>query len=147
MHYRYIPIIRWKRGEQTGLKSVYPIAQNVLPLIIVTEETFKDKPETITQEAIPASFTFAEQVHRNWGARPFYLDASRIPPTSKGTHPLIATAKLCRELGAHLIPATTLGAPAPYEAAVLNVSQTDGRGVALRVADTVPHLPRRGHTG
>src|ERR1700738_1212561 len=113
MVYRYVPILRWKRGERTGLKSVVvDKAVGVFPLIIVTEETFKDKPETITQEGEPASNIFADEVYKNWGARSFYLDASRVPPSGKGTHPLINTAKRCRELGATLTPGTTLGAPA-----------------------------------
>jgi hypothetical protein len=130
--YRYTPILRWKRGEKAALKSVAaPLAANISPLIIVTDETFKDQPEKIDQEAVPASFLFADEIHKNWGARAFYLDASGVKP--KGVHSLIKTAELCRDLGANLTPATSLGAPAPYEAAVMQVAQADKRGVALRV--------------
>ncbi len=58
-------------------------------------------------------------------------NASGVKP--KGVHSLIKTAELCRGLGAKLTPATSLGAPAPYEAAVMQVAQADKRGVALRV--------------
>jgi len=133
VHYRYTPILRWKRGEKAALKSIQaPVAANVFPLIIVTDETFKDQPEKINQEAVGAAFLFADELHKNWGARSLYLDASGVKP--KGVqHPLIKTADLCREIGAKLTPATTLGAPSHYEAAVMQVAQADKRGVALRV--------------
>jgi hypothetical protein len=133
MVYQYTPILRWKRGEKRGLKSLpQSIVKDVCPLIAVTDDTFADQPETIRSEAIPASFLFADEISKHWGARPFYLDASEV--AGNGVHPLIATAQLCREMGATLIPATTLGARPSYEAAVVNVAQTDKRGVALAVS-------------
>jgi hypothetical protein len=133
MVYRYVPILRWKRGEKRGLKSLpESIVKDVYPLIAVTDETFSDQPETVRTEAISAPFLFADEVAKHWGARPFYFDASEVE--GNGVHPLLATANLCREAGATLIPATTLSARASYEAAVLNVTQTDKRGVALTVS-------------
>ena len=134
MRYRYIPILRWKRGEKRGIKAVSEaMAQDVCPLIAVTEETFADQPETSRSEVVSATFLFADEVFKHWGARPFYLDASEIQPSTTGTHPLLDTAKQCRELGARLTPATTLRASESYEAAVLNVAQTDACGVALTI--------------
>ena len=134
MVYRYIPILRWKRGEKRGIKSVPAAsAKDVCPLIGVTPETFADQPETISREAVPAWRVFADDIYNHWGARPFYLDASGIEPSARGVHPLIATAKACREDHATLIPAITLDAPTPYEAAVLQVAHEDKRGVALKV--------------
>jgi hypothetical protein len=131
MRYRYIPMLRWKRGEKRGIKAVSePMAKDVCPLITVTEDTFADQPATTRSEAMPASYVFADDVYKHWGARPFYLDASRIF-ASTDVHPLIETAKQCREMGANLIPATRLGASESYEAAVVNVAQTDADGVAL----------------
>ncbi len=134
MKYRYIPILKWKRGERRGIKAATPdMAKNVCPLIVVTEETFADQAETTRSEAMSASFLFAHELFKHWGARPFYLDASAIPALPKGIHPLIETAKQCRGLKARLTPATTLAANAAYEAAVLEVARTDDCGVALRV--------------
>jgi len=109
------------------------MAQDVCPLIAVTEETFADQPETSRSEVVSATFLFADEVFKHWGARPFYLDASEIQPSTTGTHPLLDTAKQCRELGARLTPATTLRASESYEAAVLNVAQIDACGVALTI--------------
>jgi len=134
MRYRYIPILKWKRGERRAIKAVTPdMAKGVCPLITVTEETFADQSETARSEAMSASFPFADEIYKHWGARPFYLDASAIQPLAGGVHPLIDTAKHCRELGARLTPATTLAANAAYEAAVLKVAQIDNCGVALTV--------------
>src|SRR5712692_9478784 len=101
MRYRYIPILRWKRGEQRAIKSIPEArAKDVCPLIIVTEETFADQPESQRSEELAASFVFADEVYKHWGARSFYLDASSIEPSAKGIHPLLDSAKQCRELGA-----------------------------------------------
>src|SRR5262245_51622081 len=133
MVYRYVPILRWKRGEKRGLKSLPEgVVKDVCPLIVVTDETFADQPETIMTEAISASFLFADEISKHWGERPFYFDSTEIQ--GNGVHPLIDTAKKCREAGGTLIPATKLGVPASYEAAVLNVAHTDKRGVALTVS-------------
>ncbi len=134
MHYRYIPILKWKRGERRAIKAVTPeIATGVCPLITLTEETFKDQPETATSESIPASLLFADEIYKHWGSRPFFLNASMIQASAGGIHPLIDTAERCRRLGAKLTPATPLTPSAAYEAAVSNVTQTDNRGVALSV--------------
>src|SRR6185436_20116134 len=107
MVYRYVPIVRWKRGERAALKQTsLPNIRDVLPLILLNEDGFKDKPEKVTQEAVSATDIFVDDIYKSWGSRPFYLDASRLTPGSKGTHPLLEIAKRCREVGPHLIPAT-----------------------------------------
>jgi hypothetical protein len=134
MRYRYIPILLWKGGERRGLKAVREkMAKDVFPLITVTEETFADQPETVRSDAVKASVAFADELTRHWGARPFYLDATAIQPSARGIHPLIDTAKQCRERGARLTPATTLDASESYEAAVIEVARIDKGGVALIV--------------
>lgn len=134
MHYRYVPFLKWKRGEKRGMKAVSaPISKDVAPIVCVTEETFADRPRTERSEGVPAPFLFADEIYKYWGARPFYLDASDIRPSDNGVHPLIETAKQCRELGARLTPATRLDANESYEAAVVNVASTDDSGVALIV--------------
>jgi hypothetical protein len=135
MKYRYIPILRWKQGEKRALKLVSkPLAEDVWPLIVVSEDTFADRPETITREAVSASFDFADDVYKHWGDRPFFFDASEIPPSDKGTHPLIDTAAECKKIGAKLTPATTLDAHESYEAAVVSVAHDYSCGVALNVS-------------
>lgn len=134
MRYRYIPILRWKQGEKRGLRKVSePMSKDVHPLIMVTEDTFADQSETVRSEMMPASFLFADDLSKHWGARPFYLDASRIPSSSGGVHPLIETAKECRRFGGRITPATTLGVSEAYEAAVLRVAHDEACGVALIV--------------
>lgn len=112
MRYRYIPVLRWKLGEKRGLKAVSePMAKDVRPLIIVTEDTFADQPETARSEAMSASFLFADELSKHWGARPFYLDASNIRCSDGEPHPLNVAAKECRNLGARMMPATRRSIP------------------------------------
>jgi hypothetical protein len=134
MQYRYVPLLKWQRGEKRALKAVKEkMAKDVIPVITVTDETFADQPETVRHEAVKASVSFADELMARWGARPFYLNASAIQPSARGVHPLIDTAKQCREQGARLTPAITLNASEAYEAAVIEVDRIDKAGVALIV--------------
>jgi hypothetical protein len=135
MVYRYIPILRWKLGEKKALKAVSEpmYKKGICPLIVVTEETFADRSETARSEAMTASFIFADELTKHWGARPFYLDASNIRPSGRGPHPLVEAAKECRTQGARMMPATRLRVSDAYDAAVLAVANADKRGVALTV--------------
>jgi len=133
MPYRYIPILRWKGGEQGAIKRVSEAGiRDVIPLVVLTPITYKEQKETITREEIPAAELFAQSLYKHWGSRPFFLDASRVEPTA--THPLIAIARACHSRGANLIPATKLGAGKAYDDAVKLVAAAHGRNVALRVA-------------
>ena len=136
MRYRYIPMLKWKRGEQLGLKKVKEAVakSDIFPLLTVMEESFADQPETARSDAVKASVVFTDELMKHWGARPFYLNASAIQPSGRGIHPLIDTAKQCREQGARLTPAITLSASESYEAAVIEVTRIDKGGVALIVS-------------
>lgn len=134
MVYRYVPILRWKQGERDALAHTpLSASQDVAPLIVVGDE-LKTKKKTKAKAAIAGPDFFSQEIHGAWGSRPFYLDASNIPPSSAGHHTLVAMANSCRAIGALLIPATELTAPPPYQLAVQTVIQKDQRGCALRIS-------------
>jgi hypothetical protein len=133
MVYRYIPIVRWKRGERTALTNLAAqYRQDVVPLIVLAQDQPKGKTATKSKAAITPAEAFAHEVHAVWPGQPFYLDASRVPPNQTGRHVLLDIAHACRTIGAQLIPATNLAASPAYDTAVQAVVQTDGRGVGLR---------------
>ena len=129
----YTPILRWKRGERTGLSRLSTAGHaDVRPLFVLGVDQFKDRAATQARPAIPAPNAFIADVLQCWGNTEFYVDASALPMRG-AQHPIVAIAQAARALGASLIPAATSGAPVPYLAAVQQVEQTDQRGAALRV--------------
>lgn len=134
MVHRYTALLRWKRGERSGLKQVSATgAIDTIPLFIIGSDQLKGKAATKSKPQQTAADVFAKEVYDAWGARPFALDASALATPPGGAHPLVAIAMSCRAIGAHLIPATALTAPAMYQAAVASVHAADQRGTVLRV--------------
>lgn len=130
---RYIPILRWKRGERVGVTKLSTAArQNVAPLIVVGTDQFKAKKATQKAAAVPAPDRLAQDILADWGAEPFHLDASAIAHAGAGAHLFSAIAQSCRSAGLKMIPATTLSAPANYQQAVLTAAKTDQRGIVMR---------------
>jgi hypothetical protein len=133
MSIRYIPNLRWKRGEKNALSDLTTSSKTgIWPLFLLGADQFKPRKATKTKPPVPASVIVATDIQSIWGQSPFYLDASPISPTP-GSHRFIDIASECRSLGLNLIPATRLGVHSDYENAVLKTASTDGRGVCLRI--------------
>ncbi len=129
---RYVPILRWKRGERVGLQNLSPNGkQKATPLFLLGADQYKLRPPTKVRPAIPAPIAFANEVDLAWGTSPFMLDGAAIPGTG-AQHPLQQIASACAAKGLHMIPATYLGAPQSYQAAV-NMAVQIGNGVCLRI--------------
>jgi len=133
MVYRYVPILRFKAGERVALEKLSPGARNdVIPLMLLAPEQFVGKKATKAAPAIPNAAYFVQQMSYAVGASPFYLDCAALPVGPAG-HPLTVIAGQARAANLSLVPATTLAAPATYQAAVAAAVAADGRGVALRI--------------
>jgi hypothetical protein len=132
MPVRYVPILRWKRGERVGLHHLTPHGrQRATPLFLLGADQYKIRPATKSRAAVPAANVFAHEVQTAWGPSPFMLDAAAVPVTG-AQHPLQQIAATCAGAGLHIIPATYLGAPLLYQAAVGFAAQL-GNGVCLRI--------------
>jgi hypothetical protein len=132
---RYVPVIRWKRGERVGLSNVANATKaRFTPLIVIAPEQFVGKKATkSTPIAVPPATTLAQGIVNDWGTYPFFLDASAVPDVPQGHHPLVDIASACRALGAALIPVTHATATAQYQQAIATVVHADARGAGLRV--------------
>ena len=73
---RYIPVLRWKRGERVGLSRVSAAGRrDVFPMFVIGTEQFKGKKETKKSTAIPTPEKLALDIEAEWGTSPFYLEA------------------------------------------------------------------------
>lgn len=131
--YFYRPILRWKQGEKVALSNLQLATKNdVVPLFLLGPDQFQP-PRGRNPQGTTAAESFVNQVLTVWGTSEFYLDASEIPVQAGRLHPIVDIAAAARVAGLRLIPSTTLGASAAYQAAITTVLGADGRGVALRV--------------
>jgi hypothetical protein len=130
---RYIPILRWKRGERVGLSHVTLAGKkDVVPLVALAPDQFRNKAATASRPTVSAAEAFVNELVTAWGKALAYVDGSSLPHAI-GTQPLVDIAAAAKSAGAPIIPATWLDAPPAYQAAVKSVVQADKKGVALRV--------------
>ena len=134
MQYRYVPNLRWKRGEKAALKHLSTNGHtDVQPLFLLGADQFKAKKATKNNPALPAPRVVAEDIAAYWGTDPFFLDASSLSSTGLPQHRLSDIAAECRNLGLSLIPCADLGMSSSYAAAISAIVHVDGRGVGLRI--------------
>lgn len=134
MTYRYVPILRWKRGERVGVQHLSAAArQDVFPLFVLGRDRYVGRAATRNRAEITPPNVFASEISAIWGTASFYLDAIGVPANPAGRHPLTSIGARARARGLSLIPATRLDASQPYQAAVRSLVQTDKRGLALKV--------------
>lgn len=131
---RYIPILRWKRGERVGLQNLSAAAKSrTTPLFLLGSEQFKVKAATQSAAAVPAPAAFAQEVLQSWGTSAFFLDASSLPSAPTQAHPLISIAASARALGLPLVPVANLGVSPQYIAAIQALDSVDHLGICLRI--------------
>jgi len=135
MDIRYVPNLRWKRGEKNALRDLSVAGrENVLPLFLIGSDQFKPKKATTKKAEVPAPLVFAQEIFNCWGASPFYLDASSIPDTPGHDHRLYEIANHCRAMELELISVIRPEATASYLNTVKKVVAHDNRGVCLRIS-------------
>ncbi|WP_373413728.1 hypothetical protein [Ensifer aridi] len=131
---RYVPILRWKRGERVALQRLTAQARaRTMPLVLLGSEQFKVKAATKAHAAVPAPQVFVRDVLSDWGKGTFFLDASSLPTQGTQAHPVATIAAVARAANASMIPVVHLGASHAYVSAVTAIKNIDGRGVCLRI--------------
>ena len=129
---RYIPILRFMRGERVGIQRLSQARRaNVAPLFVLAPKQYVGKKATQKHPAIPAPDAIANELMTCWGTAPFFLDASALPAGAQ--HPIVDIAAAARNIGLAMIPAAPLASPLPYQHGVNSVVGTDHRGIGLRV--------------
>lgn len=133
MGYRYIPFLRWKRGEKVGTQNLsLQTKQGITPLFILDSNNYKGRKETKNNPVITPAAHIAKELFSIIGNISFYIDGSRLGHSS-GSLPLHNIANEARLQNLNLIPATRLTSDPVYQKIVQDVAAIDQRGVALIV--------------
>jgi hypothetical protein len=136
----YVPILRWKRAEQTALAQLYEHDSICLtPLVELVPENFelKDAKEHITKLSIDEVINkVVGQLCRYWGERPFFIDLWLPSPhilTQGPNHFLAMLGQYASILKLSLIPVTGIARDDPYQSAVRTVISIHNQGACLRL--------------
>jgi hypothetical protein len=132
----YVPVLRWKRGEQKALALLEAPEKNALtPLIeIPPDDLLSSDPGTPAsiEERFPRLTAALELAIGN---RSVFVDFGLLDHSvlSLGTQPIQRFFGLLGGGGVAAVPVVQLGKPEAYQAAIRTVSRYTGE-VALRVA-------------
>ncbi len=133
-NFRYVPFLRWKRGERTALVHLSNAGRaSVTPLFYLRSDQFTEKKATLKAAAVPAPENFIDGDLSCWGASPFFLDASSLGALPAGAQAITGIAASAHAKGAHMIPSGCLSDPPAYQSAVTAIANTYSVGFCLRV--------------
>lgn len=130
----YVPVIKWKRGEQSALKDLSPLVRSRLtPLIELVQIPIDldtgEQSKTLEEHASPA----VDRLLEVWGTDdPFFLDCGDIvdDSTETGISGPAYVFDACEDRQLKFIPTVALTSPATEVNAALSHSE---RGICLRL--------------
>jgi len=132
----YVPVLRWKRGEQRALRNLAPtVRASITPLLEPTPRQFEewdpDHPEILDQGLAKAGQAILE----SWGSVPCFLDTHLIGSMrgSGGAHPTAVAGTVASARGLKVIHVARLGSSRRHRAAVRRHHLEGGIGCAVRL--------------
>jgi hypothetical protein len=135
----YVPVLRWKRGEQRALRNVYDYdRRRITPLIeLPARNTMPEKKALSGLPGLLAGFT--EQILANWGTDPLFFDPASWSGELRETNNAELLGRVFQqaaELGLRVIPVTGLGRAIEYQTAIAEIGRTNPEAcVRLRRQD------------
>jgi hypothetical protein len=134
---RYLPCLRWKRGEYQALSSLTPsIKDMLLPLIDVAEIGY-DFEERSDKHSIDDHLKpFAQRVRERWGMKDCYIDFHLIDGSQRmatGKHPVSFVFDKLRLFGIRSIPVLGLHHDNDMLDAIKERINQDERGLCFRI--------------
>jgi hypothetical protein len=136
----YVPILKWKRAEQSALQALSDMdKQGMTPLIqfVMPKAKSVDNPEKQFQsvisdfkEKIPL---LAQQILKAWGTTPIFVDFSLLYTMPLRVECLKSITASGHALGMQLIPALSLNDDAEFKRVVYAAAKKYSSGVCLRL--------------
>ncbi|MGD0006411.1 MAG: beta family protein [Anaerolineaceae bacterium] len=134
---RYIPCLRWKLGEYKALKQLSSFARDsITPLIDIAEIGFDFETQMEIKSIDNHLKTFAKRVREKWGIDECFVDMHLIDASQRmanSMHPVTFVFDDLRLKGVHAIPVMDLNQDSPWQKAIQQAVDQDGRGFCLRI--------------
>lgn len=133
----YVPILHWKRAEQTALAQLSACdSTRLTPLVELVPENFKRTGAKVSSIDNVAN-EISCQLFRSWSERPFFIDLGLVSQdilTQGSSHFLTLLGNCASNRQLSLIPATGLSRDGIYQSAVCEVLGRHNQGVCLRLS-------------
>lgn len=131
----YVPVLKWKRGEQSALKDLMPpVKFACTPLIEIVPVGYDYKKQAHKKTLEEHLIDGAAAIPKCWGSSPLFVDVRLLDPklNVKGKTPLAFICDRARTSNAAVVPAvSTRSTPETIKAAAA-AHKADGRGVCVR---------------
>lgn len=139
----YIPILKWKRAEQSALQALNDKdKQGMTPLIqfVMPKAKSKDSPEK-QFESVIAEFRekillVPQQILKAWGTLPIFIDFSLLYTAALKIEAVKNIMTSGYSIGMHLIPVINLNDDVELKKAIYSSAKKHSSGICLRL---VPH--------
>jgi len=133
----YVPILRWKRGEQVALKNLFENDRpHITPLIELVPGDFTSekiqKAGNLKNKLIKTS----QQFESCLGKSDFFVDLINIPKILASTsdkHFFEVLNENTLDYGLHMIPVTGLRRSDRYQASIKSIIEFSLQGICLRI--------------
>ena len=134
----YVPIIKWRQGEYLALDRLEDVIKNnVKPLIEIPPIEW-DFEKSILAKTIDAHLSrFANRFHNKWEGRSAYVDFNLLDSSYRligNIHPVTYIFSELNKLGEKAIPVTSPYRELPYQKAIKDVIDKDGKEVCFRLS-------------
>lgn len=136
----YVPILKWKRGEQKALELI-PIEQqnHLMPLLEIPPIPYDYVNEKESKTIDQHVENICEQIKNSWHVqRPIFLDLSLIEDKvnmENGVHPFVYIYENAKEMNIDFIPVTSLNRNTLYNEAVKEIINDNKLGLCVRLCD------------
>ncbi|KGP89988.1 hypothetical protein N780_07635 [Pontibacillus chungwhensis BH030062] len=137
----YVPVIRWKRGEQSAIKELEKnIKDNISPIIEIPPIDWDFDKEEFKKSIDQHLSNFAKQIEECWNENTLYIDALQIclddeETMESGTHPLKFIFDHLEGINIKAIPVTSPSRGENYQSAIHEIINEYKTGVCLRLRD------------
>jgi len=136
----YVPILRWKRAEQSALAKLYERDRIcVTPLVELVPENFEQKDAEGNINRLTVSEVVnkvGRQIFQYWGERQFFVDLWLLSPDHIDQGPsdfLTQLSRYASTLSLSLIPVTGIARDGAYQSAVRAAVKMHNQGACLRL--------------
>ena len=128
----YMPILKWKRGEQAALANLGP-ADKISTLPVIELLVLPDADQAPDDQGRGPFHAIVQQILRAWGTTtPIAVDMEDADGTT--LHPIDVLFAAGRGVGLQLVPVTGPARSPDYQAAIARAVGSDHRGVVLRLS-------------
>jgi Beta protein len=139
-HKRYVPCLRWKKGEYQALLFLHDHTKNdITPLIEIAEIGFDFETEEEVRSVDDHLVPFAKRLIEKWGHRWAFVDLKNIDSAERmndGLHPVQFVFDDLRAKKAFVIPVTGISRDKAHQDAVTAVVAQDKAGACIRLSLT-----------